>query len=103
MVGPGRLGIMHDVAWEEVPADLQRVVRCVLSRTLFDNQDLQLSSAWTLCEGLAAWATAPLFRRGDELPAPFPDLRHRPWPTGAKVMRELGLTRAQLAALWESR
>ncbi|MDX6690529.1 MAG: hypothetical protein QOG15_1986 [Solirubrobacteraceae bacterium] len=93
---------MDERAWTELPPDLKQLVRCVISRLVFDNRDLRLTIISPLCISIAAWARAPLFRRGKELPAPFPDLRQSGWPSGPRVVRELGRSREDLAFEWEA-
>jgi hypothetical protein len=89
-------------AWTELPPELKQLVRCVLSRLLLDNRDWCLATTGPLCLSVAAWGRAPLFRRGKEIPAPFPDIRQQGWPSGQDVLGRLGRAREDLAAEWEA-
>lgn len=92
---------MVDSAWEALPHELQNLVRCALTRAVFDTRDLRMSNAHALCHGLAAWGAAPVTRRGKTERAPFPDLRRCGWPSSEAAMRRSGKSRAELAAAWK--
>ena len=80
--------------------DLLRVVEVVLSVYLGEGRTRRADDVYLLSRTIAACARTDIIRDGVVVSAPFPNLREMPWPHGAKGLRVLGLTRADLNKLW---